>query len=158
MSLASTQTDKEVRDELTSLLTGIVTARVIAEYDIRVQEEIEGWGILLRCPVCEKRRILPLEDWRMNRALHGQPFLCTHDGQEKYVGGAPGVLDTVFVEDNDPREYIVEWSLGGTARITARSAEAAKSKAENMEIGDLIKASGDSCDYFEAEVLDGGSA
>jgi hypothetical protein len=50
----------------------------------------------------------------------------------------------------------VEWSMGGTAHIRAPSPEEAKSRAENMPLSDLMNASGDNCDFFEANVDDEG--
>ncbi len=52
--------------------------------------------------------------------------------------------------------FTVEWSMGGTAHIRAASPEEAKSRAENMPLSDLMKASGDNCDFFEANVDDEG--
>ena len=53
--------------------------------------------------------------------------------------------------------FTVEWSMGGTAHIRAASPEEAKSRAENMPLSDLMKASGDNCDFFEANVDDEGA-
>lgn len=52
--------------------------------------------ILLCCPICEKRQVVPIEDSRMNLALGGEPFRC--DREE-----CSGEIVPVFPEDEIER-------------------------------------------------------
>ena len=101
-----TQTEEKkprsfVDDVAIPFATGILAAEVVARVDDLLLSEIEGTGILLRCPVCECRHVVPLEDWYLNRALNGPPFTCSHDQRPEYEGEAPGVLESMEDEEEE---------------------------------------------------------
>lgn len=76
-----------------TLIGGGIRASIgMQQNDEALREAHAGTGILVRCPICERREVVPIEDYFLNLDLGGEAPGCP-------LEGCPGTMIPVFPED-----------------------------------------------------------